>query len=60
MCTSLMSEANRIQVENMPKPNGLGQRIPEKHMMTLQEINEARDIGGSMEARDRDRKAKKN
>jgi len=60
MCTSMMSEDMRIQFENMPKSNGLGQRIPEEHMKSLQEINEARDIGGIMEARDRDREAKKN
>jgi hypothetical protein len=51
----MMSENMRIQFENMEKSNGLGQRIKPEHMMSLQEINEARDVFGNIEFRDYER-----
>ena len=55
MCTSLMSEANRIHFENMDKLTTHGTKVKEPHMMSLQEINEARDVFGNMELRDYER-----
>ena len=55
MCTSLMSEANRIDFENMDKLTTNDTKLKEKHMMSLQEINEARDVFGNIELRNYER-----
>ena len=55
MCTSLMSEEAKLAIENGGYTNGMGQKFPAKHMMTLQEINEADDVFGNMELRDYER-----
>ena len=55
MCTSMMSEEARLTLENAGTINGMGNKIPAKHMMSLQEINEARDVFGNIELRNYER-----
>ena len=51
----MMSEEARLTLENAGTINGMGNKIPAKHMMSLQEINEYNDVGGVIEARNRAR-----